>query len=133
METRITLLILLPAIAGLLMLAATGRGNMIKANIIIGGIPVCRLDRHRSLSCRCCNTGIVFRIFNGSRNRNTFGGIDYSGLFRIDALSQLIVLLISLFGVLISVYTLKGNGQGIFTAGSLLPWECLLVRHWQIT
>jgi formate hydrogenlyase subunit 3/multisubunit Na+/H+ antiporter MnhD subunit len=114
METRITLLIMLPLIAGLVMLPVTGRGSMVRGilslavSLFAGWIA---MDLYRA-------SPTLTALFSGSLPvagaGGIFDGINYSGLFRVDALSQLIILLISLFGILISVYTLKGYGQRQF-------------------
>jgi formate hydrogenlyase subunit 3/multisubunit Na+/H+ antiporter MnhD subunit len=114
METRITLLILLPLIAGLVMLTVSGRGTTVKGilslavSLVAGWIAIGLYRTAPSMPA----------IFSGSFTETgvgaLFADINVSGFFRIDALSQLIILLVSLFGVLVSVYTLKGSGQRQF-------------------
>ena len=115
MEIRITLLILLPAVAGLLLLALPGRGTMVKG---ILSVAVSLFAAWIALFIYRAAPAIP-EMFSGSwaetgTGAGIFSDTGFTGLFRIDELSQLIVLLIALFGVLISVYSVKRAGFNHF-------------------
>jgi formate hydrogenlyase subunit 3/multisubunit Na+/H+ antiporter MnhD subunit len=108
----VSLIILVPVIAGLLMLAVPGRGSMFKG---ILSLLVSILTAYWALGVYRMEPSMV-SLFSAEINGSgeVAGGLPGNGnhylYFAVDGLSRLIVLLGGLFGLLIAVYSLGSIG-----------------------